>query len=111
MKVETNKKITLSTILSTNFAEILRKLIKKNCCANNFFLLISAKFVLKIVLKVIFLLVSTFILIKTEKKYYNERKDIVNSYKLDRPEGISVGSFVDNMELIMDCVTTMKKEM
>ena len=41
----------------------------------------------------------------------NERKDIVNSYKLDRPEGISVGSFVDNMELIMDCVTTMKKEM
>jgi hypothetical protein len=27
----------------------------------------------------------------------NERKDIVNSYKLDRPEGISVGSFVDNM--------------
>jgi hypothetical protein len=41
----------------------------------------------------------------------NERKDIVNSYKLDRPEGISVGSFVDNMELIMDCVTAMKKEM
>ena len=41
----------------------------------------------------------------------NERKDIVNSYKLDRPEDISVGSFVDNMELIMDCVTAMKKEM
>ena len=41
----------------------------------------------------------------------NERKYIVNSYKLDRPEDISVGSFVDNMELIMDCVTTMKKEM
>jgi hypothetical protein len=41
----------------------------------------------------------------------NERKVIVNSYKLDRPEDISVGSFVDNMELIMDCVTAMKKEM
>ena len=29
MKVKTNKKITLSTILSTNFAEIN----KTNCCA------------------------------------------------------------------------------
>jgi len=35
--------------------------------AQQFFLVISTKFVLKIVLKVILLLVSTFILIKTEK--------------------------------------------
>jgi hypothetical protein len=41
----------------------------------------------------------------------NERKVIVNSYKLDRPEDISVGSFVDNMELILVCVTAMKNDM
>jgi hypothetical protein len=41
----------------------------------------------------------------------NERKYIVNSYKLDRPEDISVGSFVDNMELILNRVTAMKNEM
>jgi hypothetical protein len=41
----------------------------------------------------------------------NERKVIVNSYKLDRPEDISVGSFVDNMELILKCVTAIKNEM
>ena len=75
--------------------------------------------------KVMDIMVLFFRLIQQEKDYIlsmttsmmpwiadiNERKDIVNSYKLDRPEGISVGSFVDNMELIMDCVTTMKKEM
>ena len=41
----------------------------------------------------------------------NERKYIFNSYKLDRPEGISVDSFVDNMELILNCVTAMTNAM
>ena len=43
--------------------------------------------------------------------HINERKIIFNSYKLDRPEDISVGSFVDNMELILNCVTAMKNKM
>ena len=75
--------------------------------------------------KVMDVMVLFFRLIQQEKDYIlsmatsmmpriadiNERKVIVNSYKLDRPEDISVGSFVDNMELILVCVTAMKNEM
>jgi hypothetical protein len=38
-------------------------------------------------------------------------KNVVNSCKLKKPGNISVGSFVDNMELILDRFTAMKKEM
>jgi len=41
----------------------------------------------------------------------NERKKFSNSCKLSRPENMSVDSFVDNMELILNRVITMKKEM
>jgi hypothetical protein len=41
----------------------------------------------------------------------NEKKIIFNSYKLDRPENISVGIFVDNMKLTLVCVAAMKNEM
>jgi hypothetical protein len=75
--------------------------------------------------KVMDIMVLFFRLIQQEKDYIlsmttsmmpwiadiNERKVIVNSYKLDRPEDISVGSFVDNMELILVCVTAMKNDM
>jgi len=41
----------------------------------------------------------------------NERKKISNSRQLSRPDNISVDSFVDNMELILNHVTDMKNEM
>lgn len=41
----------------------------------------------------------------------NKRKHISNSCKLNRPEHMSVDSFVDNMELILNRVTDMKNEM
>ena len=41
----------------------------------------------------------------------NERKIIDKPCKLGRPENMSVDSFVDNMELILNRVITMKKEM
>ena len=39
------------------------------------------------------------------------KKHIANTNKLGRPENMSVDNFVDNMELILNCVTDMKKEM
>lgn len=41
----------------------------------------------------------------------NTGKHIDNANKPSRPENMSVDNFVDNMELILNCVTDMKKEM
>ena len=39
------------------------------------------------------------------------KKNVVNSCKLKKPEDISVGNFVDNMELILNRFIAMKNEM
>jgi len=41
----------------------------------------------------------------------NARKTTLSSCKLSRPENMSVDSFVDNMELILNRVTDMKNEL
>jgi len=42
----------------------------------------------------------------------NERKNsVVSSCKLSRSENMSIDSFIDNMELILNRVTDMKNEM
>ena len=40
----------------------------------------------------------------------NARKTMTNPCKLSRPDNMSLDSYVDNMELILICVTDMKKE-
>jgi len=41
----------------------------------------------------------------------NARKTMANPCKLSRPENMSLDSFEDNMELILNRVTNMKNEM
>ena len=40
----------------------------------------------------------------------NARKTMTNPCKLSRPDNMSLDSYVDNMELILICVTDMKNE-
>ena len=56
-------------------------------------------------------ILSTAIYMVTRITDINTRKHIGNTNKLSRPENMSVDNFVDNMELILNCVTDMKNEM